>query len=416
MTSIIAAAQAYVTQTFQQHENDALVYHNLVHTQQVVDAATKIAAYYRLGGDELTIVLVAAWFHDIGYALGEAHGHEDTGARAAKEFMLSHHYPEAIAGQVAGCILATKIPQSPNNLLEQIVCDADLSHFGSKEFKERNRLLRQEMELLKDKKISGLDWMQSSISFLEQQHYHTAYAQTLFRQQKEENLQKLKNKLGKKEAEEKVAKQVLHKDKKKDKKAKDEYLLNITDKDVERSKKARKPERGVETMFRTTSTNHLRLSAMADSKANIMITVNSLIVSLLLSVLFRRLEDNPNLIIPTILFLSSCVTTIIFAVLATRPNITSGRFTKQDIQNKSANLLFFGNFHQMNYEEYEEGMEMIMNNSDYLYSNLTMDVYNLGVVLGKKYKLLRISYNIFMFGIIVAVIAFVIAILFFPVK
>ncbi|RAJ04281.1 putative metal-dependent HD superfamily phosphohydrolase [Chitinophaga skermanii] len=406
ITSIVNAAQTYVTQQFQANPSPALTYHNLLHTQQVVDAASKMVAYYRLTEEQMMIVMVAAWFHDIGYVIGVPAEHESVGAAEAKKFMLAQNVSETLADQVAGCILATRIPQSPNNLLEQIVCDADLSHFGSKDFKERNKLLHKEIELRTGKEIPGIQWTQGSITFLESTSFHTAYAQTLYRQQKEENLQKLKSRLHKKEAEQ------IEEAQRAEKKAKVAAVEEVKDKKKE--EKEKKPERGIETMFRTTSTNHIRLSSMADSKANIMITVNSLIISLMLSILFRRLEDNPNLTIPTMIFLVSSVVTIIFAVLATRPNITSGRFTKDDIMKKQANLLFFGNFHQMSFDEYEEGMEMIMSKGEYLYSNMTLDVYHLGVVLGRKYKLLRISYNTFMFGIIISVIAFVVAILFFP--
>lgn len=399
---MISAAQAYVSQQFKQHPDPVLVYHNLAHTQQVVDAAAQIAAYYRLADTDLLTVMLAAWFHDMGYLLGRRDQHEVAGAAAAKEFAAGQQLPEAVGKAVEACILATRIPQQPENLLEQIVCDADLFHFGSKDFNKRNKLLRAEMELVTGNEITGMDWARSSIVFLESHHFHTAYCQTLLLQQKEENLERLRTRLEKKQSEE---------------------LQEATGKGGREKKpkedppeKEKRSARGVETMFRTTSTNHIRLSSMADSKANIMISVNAIIISVLLSVLLRKLEDYPNFILPAILFLATSVTTIVFSILATRPNVTSGRFTDEDIRSKRANLLFFGNFHQMTYKDYEEGMESIMGNGEYLYSNMIHDIYNLGVVLGRKYRLLRIAYNIFMFGIIASVLAFVIAALFFPVK
>jgi len=167
-------------------------------------------------------------------------------------------------------------------------------------------------------------------------------------------------------------------------------------------------------MFRLTSANHLDLSSMADSKANIMISVNAIIVSVLLSVLLRRLEEYPNLTVPTVLFLITCVTTMIFSVLATRPTVTIGTFTKDDIRKKEANLLFFGNFYRMKLDDYEWGMTEMMKDRDFLYSSLIRDIYFLGVVLGKKYKLLRIAYNIFMFGFVISVLAFAVAVFYFP--
>lgn len=407
ISSVISAAQSYVTRQYEQHADPVLVYHNLAHTLQVVQAAEQISAYYRLTEADQMVVLLAAWFHDMGYLLGDRTQHEAAGAASAKAFVTQQQLPESVGQAVEDCIMATRIPQHPRNLLEQIVCDADLFHLGSKDFSKRNKLLRTEVELATEQKISGADWAKSSIQFLESHTYHTAYCRTLLKQQKEENLEKLRSKL-----EQKLAEAL------EEKKGKAEKVEKKEEKKEEKEKKEKekKPERGVETMFRTTSTNHIRLSSMADSKANIMISVNAIIISVLLSVLLRKLEDYPNFILPAIIFLGTSVTTIVFSVLATRPNVTSGRFTDLDIRSKKANLLFFGNFHQMTYQEYEEGMETIMKNGEYLYSNMIHDIYNLGVVLGRKYRLLRLAYNTFMYGIVASVLAFIIAAIFFPVK
>jgi hypothetical protein len=169
-----------------------------------------------------------------------------------------------------------------------------------------------------------------------------------------------------------------------------------------------KPDRGIETMFRTNSSNHLMLSQMADNKANILITINSIILSIVVSVLVRKLEEDPRLTIPTILLVSVCLTTIVFAILATRPNVSAGLFTRDDIKNKRINLLFFGNFHGMNVEDYEWSMKQMMKDADYLYGSLIKDIYYLGKVLARKYKYLRIAYNIFMFGFVIAILSFVV--------
>ena len=148
---------------------------------------------------------------------------------------------------------------------------------------------------------------------------------------------------------------------------------------------------------------------MADSKANILISVNAIIISVILGVLLRKLQTDPYLTIPTVTFLAFSVTTIVIAILATRPKVNSGTFDAADIVNKKTNLLFFGNFHSMSLTDYENAMRVMMRDSDYLYSSIIQDIYHLGVVLGRKYKLIRLAYNIFMIGIIVSVLAFVFA-------
>jgi len=173
------------------------------------------------------------------------------------------------------------------------------------------------------------------------------------------------------------------------------------------------PTRGIETMFRTTSKNHMELSAIADNKANIMISINSIILSVMVSVLIRKLEEYPHLSIPTILLVFVCLSTIVTSILATRPNVTKGKFERIDIKNKEANLLFFGNFHKMSLKDYRWAMTEMLKDADYLYGSMIKDIYFLGAVLGKKYRLLRLSYTIFMYGFVLAILGFIIAELFF---
>lgn len=187
---------------------------------------------------------------------------------------------------------------------------------------------------------------------------------------------------------------------------------------AEKGKKVKKkdPGRGIDTVFRITSNNNQRLSSQADSKAHILIQVNSIIISVLLSLLLRKIEDHTNLAIPAIILLTVNLVTIIFSILATRPHIPPGKFTQADLEEKKVNLLFFGNFYRMSLEEYAGGMLQLMEDRDFLYGSLIRDVYYQGIALGKKYRWLRLSYNVFMYGLIASVISFLIAALVYPQK
>lgn len=184
-----------------------------------------------------------------------------------------------------------------------------------------------------------------------------------------------------------------------------------TNEQVARQKAAKynKPERGVETFFRNASRNHMELSNMADSKAHILLSINSIIISVIISVLSKRLEQSPYLIVPTGILLAISLITIVFAVLTTKPKISRGIFTKDQVAKREANLMFFGNFHKMDLQTYEWGMQEILNDKDYLYSSMTRDVYYLGKVLAIKYRYLNIGYKVFMFGLIASVLAFAIS-------
>ncbi|MGZ5221472.1 MAG: Pycsar system effector family protein [Chitinophagaceae bacterium] len=392
----------HVVQYFKSNENQKLVYHNLAHTEAVVFNASKIAGHYQLGDKETFIVITAAWFHDTGYFNGDPGDHEIRGADIAARFLKEIGIDDETILAVRKCIIATRMPQSPQNLPEQIVCDADLYHFGTDYFPERNKLMRKEAESCKGKKIPKDVWRKSTVLFMEAHHYQTDYCRQLLQDKKNQNLKALKQKGDIKEEKSTGA-------------ALATIPLQKMESEAANSKKQKidRPERGIETMFRISSNNHQRLSDMADNKAHIMITTTSIIISVLLSLLLRKLEDNPQLIIPTMLLLAICVITMVFCILATRPNLPPGTFTQQDLDTRKVNLLFFGNFYKMSFEEYDAGMKQMMNDRDFLYGSLTKDVYSQGIVLGRKYSLLRKGYNVFMYGIIASVIAFFVASVFF---
>jgi len=171
------------------------------------------------------------------------------------------------------------------------------------------------------------------------------------------------------------------------------------------------PEKAVQSMYRVTLKNHIKLSDIADTKANILLSVNAIILSMALSNLIPKLDNPSNqyLIYPTIIFVSFSVIAMILSVLATRPNVTSGKFTREDVEQKKVNLLFFGNFHKMSLGEFEWAINEMMSDKDHIYSSLTKDLYFLGLVLNRKYSILRLTYTVFMIGIIVTVIAFAVS-------
>ena len=186
---------------------------------------------------------------------------------------------------------------------------------------------------------------------------------------------------------------------------KDHHKLPKTEKEGQKS--ADRPEKGIETMFRITAANNQRLNALGDKKAHILITVNAIILSAIISLVLRKLDENNFLAYPSYLLLAVSLLSIIYAILATRPPITHGRFNLNDVGSKPVNLLFFGTFYNMELETYTDAMLKLMDNGDILYRTLIHEDYREGLILGKKYKLLRIAYNIFMYGLIAAVLIFI---------
>ena len=294
---------------------------------------------------------------------------------------------EKIIDQIEACILATKFPRIPKNLLQQIICDADTYHFGTKDFKNTNKQAFKEHSL-RTGDTDRSKFNEQTIEMLETHQFYTNYAKQLLNERKTKNMKKLQKKITEPDRET----------------SGEAGTLAGLEKD-----KSGLMSKGIQTMLRLTSENHLKLSDMADHKANILISVNAIIISVILGVLLRKLDEEPYLTIPTIIFLLVSVTTIVISILATRPKISGGTFTPEDIAQKKTNLLFFGNFHKATYEQYDSAMRAMMLDTDYLYGSLIKDIYYLGIVLGRKYRLIRLAYNIFMIGIIVSVLSFAFA-------
>ena len=388
---ILQKAEDYVLHLFNTRAIPNNVYHSADHTCEVVEACEVIGTASNLSEDDLEMVMLAAWFHDVGY-LDIIKGHEEVSAKYAEEFLAEGNYPTEKIQIIKNCILATKVPQMPNTLLEQVICDADLAHFGKKTFKKRNNLLRKEFEFHYGRELTDYEFLKTTIDFLNRHKFFTEYAIKKLEDQKQKNMLRLQKQLRK----------IIDKG-------------NDDGRDVKIKKsKNDAAGRGVETMFRNVMRTHVEFSSMADSKAHIMITVNTMILSVLIAFLSRKLDTNPHLQIPTAILTLVSLTTLIMAVLVTRPKVTSGVFSKEDILTKRANLLFFGNFSNMPLDDFMWGMKEMIANKDYLYDSMIKDYYYLGQVIGQKYKRLRICYNIFMFGLIISIIAYAISIVLAP--
>ncbi len=392
MNTLLIDAEKFVLNLLNEKLDKKYVYHNISHTQRVVEKVGEICDASSVSEQEKEILLLAAWFHDTGFIKG-AHEHEEESVNIAKTWLASNNVSKDKIETILKVILATKVDKEPKEDLEKIIRDADCAHLASKNFFEYTNLLRKEWELTGFRNLDDVTWTNTNVDFFTNKHkYYTEYALKNWSKRKGKNLSKLMSNL-------KIIKDDIKKFNQK------QESLGF------KKDKTNTPERGIETMFRVALKNHMTLSNIADTKANILLSVNAIIFSLALSNLLPKLDNPSNdyLLIPAIIFVLFTVISIILSVLATRPNITEGKFTKEDVANKKVNLLFFGNFHKMKLDDFEWGISEMMEDREYLYSSLTKDLYFLGLVLNRKYNLLRITYSVFMIGIIVSVIAFSIA-------
>lgn len=402
---IVKETEQYCSGLLKEKIPASLTYHNYQHTLNVVNAAKEIAKAENLGNDEMEVLLVAAWFHDTGYTQTYLE-HEEAGKKIAEEFLVSKGKNRDFIDKVNACIDATKVPQKPMNKVAAVLSDADAFHLADDKFLDISMELRKEWNNATNRNISKKIFLEQSLSFIKNHNFHTEYGKTVLAKAKEKNTEKLENILEKRK-------------KKKEKKKKEaKNLESKVEKLEEKLKKSKYsgnvPTRGIESMFRLTARNQINLSSIADNKANIMITINSLILSAVVTLLIRKIAENPNLIIPTFILFIVCIVSIVFAILATRPKISEGKFTREDIKNHKVNLLFFGNFYNMDLNEYTWAVKEMMKDYDHLYSNMIKDQYFLGKVLARKYKMIRTCYTVFMFGFVASIIAFAIAMIYFP--
>jgi HD superfamily phosphodiesterase len=390
MSEIVNATEKFVVDFLLQHLDSRYLYHNLQHTQRVVKSTKELLEQYDLSDREIEVLLLAAWLHDTGYSKG-TENHEKNSCKIARDFLGKQDYDDKLIGQVCDLIMATKRGYEPSSQAEEILRDADSSHIGQKNFIETSELLREELSLLGIASFTPEEWRDENIKMLRTEHrFFTEYANGEWQERKEKNLRKL---VKAKSSRKKMAK-------------KEQLKARF---------KNESPERGIQTMFRVTMRNHLKLSDIADTKANILLSVNAIIISLVLANLLPKLDNPTNdyLIYPTAIFILFSIASMILSILATRPNVTGGEFTKEDVTQKKVNLLFFGNFHKMQLKDYEWAIQELIKDKRYVYASLTKDLYFLGIVLDRKYKLLRWTYTIFMIGMILSVVAFFVALKFY---
>ena len=378
-STLLMESEAFVSKLLRENTPPYLGYHNLDHTHEVVENARLIAKHENFTPDETNILLIAARFHDTGY-IKTYIGHEQESIAIATGFLKKNKVDEEIIEMIANCIKATIYTQKPDNKIEKALRDADFMHLGKKNYPKYAKLIRNEWNDAGVRSIKKKEFEEESVKMFHDHTFYTDYGRRELNGIKEKNLEALQASV-KKRGEKK-------------------------NKNKKPSAKKNTYSRGADSMLRLTARTQINLSSIADNKSNILISLNGIIISLGLAALVSRFKQDPAIILPTIIFLVFSLSTIVLAILSTRPNITTGKFTKADIEKKKVNLLFFGNFYNMPLPEYEWAIREMINDDKYLYAAMIKDQYYLGKVLAKKYKLLRWAYNIFMVGIVVSVIAF----------
>lgn len=192
--ALVQKARAYVEALIEKRKPRWVEYHDFNHAKSVVRACRAIGTASNLDEEDLEVVILAAWFHDVGYMEG-IDGHEERSVDTATSFLKESGYPETKIAQVAGCIRATKMPQGPKNLMEQVLCDADIAHLARKDFLELSHRVRLEIEHRMRIKLTDVEWLTMNIDFAAGHRYFTEYAKTRLEKRRRFNLAILREKL-----------------------------------------------------------------------------------------------------------------------------------------------------------------------------------------------------------------------------
>ena len=397
-SALVKMAQEYVS-TVLADLSPKLTYHSLFHTEMVVKECRTLAPAAELSEDGTENLLLAAWFHDTGY-LDVYDGHEYRSMERAAAWLGQQGVSAARIQLIEGLIKATHRDVTPETELQQLLVDADMSNLARNDYRSRAELLRIEWELVLNHSYSTQEWAELQLNFMLTHKYLSEAGKERYRKDLKKNVEDQRDFLKKKEKKEKK-------------------------KTSEKGATFAEPKRGIETMFRTMYGNHVKLSAMADKKASMMIQLNAVLISVIITYLGAKMgkagalgpfmNGNPVLAIPVSILLATALGSVTTAILSAQPDVTSFDWLKRSPEiatNRRVNLLFFGQFTKLSLDNFQGGMHEMMRSKDAIYTTMLTDVYYLGEVLSRKYKLLRTSYTIFMVGLILTALSFGIALLY----
>ena len=380
-TDILEKTHLFVAHLLPTNGSDQAKTYTLEHTQALVAVAEEIGKAAELGEHDMQLLLLSAWLHDLSYMAADK----------AAQFLESIGLPDADIRTIQQSIAVTRFPQHPQNMLEEVLCDAVASFLASKDYLEREQ---KKAGISPGTTREELNWINTQRALLKKHSYFTAFARHTFTAGKEKNLKLLKKRREELIRSNPELQSLLEENKK--------LQRNL------QKGKEQKGLKGVETLFRTTMASHLQLSAIADSKANIMISINAIIGSIMISSFIRSFADVPHLMIPAFVLTVVCMLTTIIAVLATRPNITP----TAPVSGKM-DFLFFGDYTRLSADAYRASMREIIQDPDRLYNSMIDNIYLQGKVLEKKYRLLKLSYTVFVIGIGLVLVSYAVAWFFF---
>jgi Family of unknown function (DUF5706) len=387
-------ARSYTAGLWSDQREKRWLYHNYAQAAGVVRYVELIGTQAKLPDELIEIATLAGWFFNTGYLYDPSQMAEKS-ALSAEFFLAEHRYDPERIHRVHQCIMTTLKGMHPKTLEAQLLNDAITAHDLVEQWPDRLPLLRAENEIVSATKPTEGEWLRTVFQSLHEAVFYLPYSKEHFEPKLGAHFLQAKNAIEAHVLNPKTSKKTAS-----DPQQDGQQLF-----DALSGKKLRS---AIQTYFRSNYNNHIHLSAIADNKAHIMISVNSILLSVAISVLtYHTYTDrNPLLVLPIVIFLVTGLASLIFAVLSSRPRMSA--VVPSRVKGKT-NWMFFGNFVHLNIDEYEQEVDQMLRDGASLYGNMTRDTYYLGKVLDKKYRLLTVSYNIFMLGFVATIVSYLIA-------
>lgn len=395
---LLDATRQHVLSLWNEKRDPRLVYHNFAQTAEIVRLVGEIGESSNQPREVIETAQLAAWFHSTGYLFVQrAAAREDNqqfvekSAVAAEFFFAERRFEPAKIHRIRQCIVTALTPINPKPAEAQLLCDAISAVNLTVDFEQNSPLLRLEWELAEGRKVTDAEWNDYLLQALLNAHFYLPSAKIAY--------------------EPTVARQFL----KFRQQADNQVVIKkkTVDPSVETDRFDKLGKGGlrsaIQTFYRSNYANHIHLSSIADNKAHILIQINSILLSVAISLLTWRAgtTQNPMMVLPLVIFIVSALVSLIFAVLSARPKITNLN-TKNTPELAKRNVIFFGNFVHLSIEQYERALDEMLRDGTLLYGNMTRDMYHLGKVLDKKYRFLHFAYNVFMIGFVVTVALFLV--------
>jgi len=381
---IVRLAGQHVFELFQKANTGApLLYHGYERSRELVDRCREIAKASKLNGADGEVLLLSAWFHDAGYSAG--HGEREKSMGLARAFLARHGEPESLADAVAAC-LALKGDGAPQDgLAHEVLQDALLVPLANKNHVEEAELLRLEEEGRTGKRYSDVEWTRSRIDYLEKHAYRTRWAQLEYDGQRAKSIVRLRKRLRK-------------------------QLEEATGHRADDAKIAKTLGREVVSIFGDLTKNQLKVLSIADRRTSTMIHVNAIMISLLVGLVLRKIEEYRDLLVPTVVLLCVNLAVVILSILSLRAGRGSvGRFVRDDAAAYEANLLVMSNEENVRLPDYVRRMNQLLADAPALQNAMVEYLYFGRTMLIRRRKTLQLTYDIFTYGLAIALIFFAVA-------